>query len=172
MSDSIFQSKFRAFRVSIRPEQLQMHPITGQIISEKPRMVAEFGIHGDEFEMENELGQRVKYGDIRGHFYDLDVDAEEKGWSPEEKEAARERLLRLCRTWPEAIWVVEPVKIEAPWPTYDKMPAQQIPAFAEAAGCVREAYDYEQQNKARKTVLEALKDLADQPNPEDELVAA
>lgn len=172
MGDSLFGSKFRAFRVSIRPEQLQLHPITGQIISERPRMVAEFGLHGEEFEIENELGQMVKYGDIRGFFYDLDTDAEAKGWTDDEKEAARERLLRLCKTWPEAIWVIEPTKLEAPWPAYDNMGIPKIADFARDAGLLREAFDYESQNKARKTVLSQLQQYMDQPDPQDDLIAA
>jgi len=166
-----YGSKFRAFRVNIRPKIEIPHPTMPVILNTIPEMVAEFGLHLPEVEVEIE-GSTERYGQIIGNFYDLDADAEEKGWNDEEYQIAKARLDALCETWPEAIWKLEPAVPEAPWATYDDMDAAKIAILAGELNLVGQALAYEKVTKARKTVVAALEKLVETAEVEDQLTVA
>lgn len=166
-----YGSKFKAFRVNIRPEVKTYHPTMGVVLSTVPEMVAEFAVHRPEVEVETDAGME-RYGDISGHFYDLDADAEAKNWTDEEYQIALARLDSLCETWPEAIWRLEPVAPTAPWATYDQADPNRIAVFAGELGLVNEALIYEKATQNRKQVVTALQKLAQAAAVEDELTAA
>jgi hypothetical protein len=123
-----------------------------------------------------------------GGYLDTDEAARMHGWSPEEKALVEERLLELTRTdkngdpvgetelrrrsyvpgFGDVELYTEPKPV-APWPTYDGMHHSQIAAFAENAGLVREALEYESRTKRRQSVLDQL---AEKVDAEDALTAA
>lgn len=166
-----YGSKFRAFRVNIRPKVEIPHPTMPVILETIPDMVAEFGLHLPEVEVEIE-GSTERYGQIIGNFYDLDADAEAKGWSDEEYKIALARLDALCETWPEAIWKLEPAVPNAPWETYDSTDEKKIALLAEELNLVGAALAYEKATQNRKQVVAALEKVVETAAVEDELTAA
>lgn len=166
-----YRSKFKAFRVNIRPEIKEYHPNMPVVVRTIPEMVAEFAVHRPEVEVETDAGME-RYGDISGHFYDLDADAEAKGWTDEEYQIAQARLDSLCETWPEAIQRLEPVAPTAPWATYDSIDGNRIAILADELGLVAEALTYETATLNRKQVVAALKKLIEESKVEEELTAA
>ncbi len=166
-----YGSKFKAFVVNIRPEVNVPHPTMPVILNTIPAMVAEFGVHRPEVEVETDAGME-RYGDISGHFYDLDADAAQKNWTDEEYQIALARLDSLCETWPEAIWKLEPAVPVAPWATYDQIDANRVAVFAGELGLVREALAYEKATQNRKAVVAALEKQVETQKVEEELTAA
>jgi hypothetical protein len=165
-----YGSKFRAFRVNIRPKVEIPHPTMPVILETIPDMVAEFGIHLPEVEVEIE-GSTERYGQIVGNFYDLDADAEAKGWTEDEYKIAQARLDALCETWPEAIWKLEPAVPTAPWATYDATDAKKVAILAGELNLAGEALAYEKATLNRKQVVTALEEVAEMAAVEEELTA-
>ena len=152
-----YGSKFKAFRVNIRSEIKKWHPTMDVVMETIPEMVAEFGVHRPEVEVETTSGVE-RFGDISGYFYDLDADAKAKGWNDEEYAIALKRLDDLCETWPEAIWKLEDLAPTAPRATYDKMDYAKVASFALELGLASEALANELATKNRKSVVKALQD--------------
>lgn len=169
---SLFRSRYAAYRVKIRSAQKHYHPATGVLIRDTPEMVAEFAQHNGEFKYQDENGMERTGADIRGHFYDLDADAFEKGWTDEEKDLARTVLLRVCDRFPGDMWVHETPKVAAPWPTYDETHHNKIPVLAVELGLLDESLEYERQNKNRDSVVAALEEKKQQSVAARELTAA
>ena len=166
-----YTSKFKAFRVNIRSEIKKYHPTMDVVLETIPEMVAEFGVHGPEVEVETQFGVE-RHGDIRGFFYDLDADAKAKGWNEEEYAIAKKRLDDLCETWPEAIKKLEEVAPVAPWATYDDMDYSKVAQLAIDLGLAEQALAYELATKNRKSVVKALTEYVDAQKAEEELVAS
>lgn len=168
-----YGSKFKAFRVNIRPEVQRMHPTMPIVVDTIPAMVAEFGVHDGEYEYRDpHTGLVEKHAHIRGNFYDLDADAAAKGWTGEEYRAAQKRLDDLCESWPEAIWKLEPAAPAvpvAPWPTYDSTDPKKVAALAVELGLVTEALAYEVSTQSRKAVVKQLQEVG---TTEEALTAA
>ena len=118
---------------------------------------AEFGIYGGEFTYIDPLTQATEIGsEVWGGFFDLDSQAEAKNWTDTEKEIVARHMLTLPPGRAMfSLYSVPPA--EAPWPTYDETPHGKIVELAQMIGKVAEALTYEEQNKARKTVVEGLK---------------
>ena len=143
---------------------------------------AEFGTYGGEYrpsldgsEPLNDLydGHPLVFADIRGGFFDLDVQAEEKGWSDTEKEVVARHMLRKLNEPDCQFTMLEATRVAAPWPTYDSMHHNKIPVFAADSGLIPQALAYELQNKKRESVIEKLRELAAAPATDDEsLIAA
>lgn len=166
-----YGSRYKAFRVNIRPQIDEYHPTMPVIVRTIPEMVAEFGVHRDEVQVETPEGVE-RFGDIAGNFYDLDADSAQKGWTDEEYQIAQARLDALCQTWPAAIWRITAAPAVAPWPTYDDTHHFKIAALAETLGLVEQALTYERENKAREGVLKALEEKLGVRETEEELTAA
>jgi hypothetical protein len=155
---SLFGSRYAAYRVKIRSERKVWNAAGTAIMEVVPEIVAEFARHGGEFDYQDETGMTRKGAIINGYFFDLDVAADENGWTNEEKEMVRTVLLRQCKKTPADVWVHESPKAVIPWPTYDSTHHNKIPVLAEELGLVAEAIAYEAGNKNRESVIAALEE--------------
>lgn len=151
---------------------------------------AEFGVYGEErqrtvwndktqeFDPVNDMfdGTPLFSADIRGGFFDLDVQAEQKGWSDSEKEIVARHMLRKLRDADCLFLLAEEPRYAAPWPTYDSTHHKSIPGIAIATGTVSAALGYELQNKKREGLIAELREaLNANPAPtvdEESLTAA
>lgn len=168
---SLFYSPFAAYQVLVRSERKIYTPDGMSIIDVIPPLTAEFARHDGEFDYTDDTGMTRKGAMIRGNFFDLDVAAEENGWSDEDKETVRKVLLRQCQISPEQIRVHEPPKAAAPWPTYDDTHHNKIPVLASELGLLNEAIAYERQNKNRESVVAALEEKKQAAVAVEELTA-
>jgi hypothetical protein len=137
------------------------HPVTGVKTQEVPELVCYFGEAGAEFGFANPMTGAMDTGvEIRGHFFDTDVVAEQMGWNDEEKESVETSLLMQSQRTPQWVWQVEHENggppLEKPWTTYDTTKSEMIAEYADELECVPQALAYEQANKNRKTVVAAL----------------
>lgn len=159
----VYKSKFKGFRLQTRSEAVVYHPATGVEINRVPALTAEFGVFGDEIDIpidpEHPEDGTHRGAVITGGYFDTADAAERLGWTDEEHETIINDLDRWCTKWPEAVQLVTRVPAGKPWPTYDDVKADQIAVLAETLGLVVEALAYEQENKARKTVVGALEEL-------------
>lgn len=157
---SQFRSNYRAMRITARHGHKVYHPVTGTEIrdQEVKELTAEFGVHRGEYKVTDDDGNELgTYADIAGNFYDLDVDAEAKGWSAEEKEAMREHLIRKSVELPDFCQIHSIPAAPAPWPSYDDVPAENVGLLAIDLGLAEGALAYERENLNRpevRTVLE------------------
>ncbi len=154
-----FGSKASAFQVVVQGQDPIRHPSTGDIIGHKKELVAEFAMHGKEIDVPGPDGSIIKAADIHGHFFDSAMQAEEKGWTDEERERVEEAVLYHCKRQPGQVWLIEEQKLAQPWPTYDETHHKSIPQVAQTVGMVAEALAYEKQNKDRAEVVQRLSEL-------------
>lgn len=145
----------------------------GTVINETRELLAEFAFLGGNYSYTNpETGAVEQAPDIRGHYFDLDMQAEAKGWDKHEKETVARHLLRTYEAGRSAdfsLWSAPAAT--KPWGTYDEIPAEKIADIADATGTVVEALRYEKENKKRVTVVKALESLQDFSQVEESLVA-
>lgn len=164
---SQFSSTKKAMVIVARHGHDILHPVTGTKIDEVKRLAAEFGVHRGEYLWENpETGEQETHADIAGFFYDLDADALAKGWSDDEKEAMRRRLIEAAQNTPDFCRIHSSTPAAAPWPRYDSTHHFKIPGLAAELGLVEQALIYEQQTKNRDGVVKALQErLGSVPEP-------
>ena len=79
----------------------------------------------------------------------------ENGWTDEEREIVEQALLSSPHMGTDHI-LLEAVKAEKPWPTYDEDSPEQIVTIARAIGLVDAAITYERENQARREILVEL----------------
>ena len=79
----------------------------------------------------------------------------ENGWTDEEREIVEQALLASPHLGTDHI-LLEAVKAQKPWPTYDEDSPEQVVSIARAIGLVDEAITYERENAARVEVLVEL----------------
>lgn len=168
---TIYQSKYAAYRKSVRPEIPKWE--AGVIVDVLPRLVAEFG-QTSEYAYPNpeDPDQMITGIETRGHFFFLEEQAAQKGWTPEETELVRIALDRQCKKTPTDVWLYTAPAPAKPWPTYDEMHEAQIAVFAEQLGLIAEAIAYEKHNLKRKDVLKSLSEAQDKAAGLEELTAA
>lgn len=135
-------------------------------------LVAEFGVYGGEYMYEDPLTGQTEIGsEFRGGYFNLDQQAEQKGWDEREREIVARHMLTLPPGRAQFTLYSAP-KVGAPWPTYDTTPHGKIVELASTLGLIAESLVYEEQEKARKTVIEGLKAaLAQGQESAEELVA-
>jgi hypothetical protein len=177
INGKVYGSKASAYQVLVRSAYDQWNQDGSVLLSRRPPLTAEFASHNGEVRFENPLtGQMDTGADIRGHFFDSAVQAEEKGWTQQEHDDVVAVLDRLCVQDPEHIWAHSVAKAGKPWPTYDGVHHNQVPVLAEQLGLVAEALTYEQQNANRASVVaklsEILERLSVQEGAEEALTAA
>lgn len=134
--------------------------LTGEIISETPALVAEFAVHGGEYDFINSDGFADRAADIRLGYFDLDSQAEQKGWGPDEKEIVARHMIRMAEKRPGGdftLWSKAPA--QKPWPKYDETHHNQVAVLADQLGLVGEALAYEQENAKRPSVVAKLNEL-------------
>lgn len=118
---------------------------------------AKFGVYGGEFTYTDPVTQSTEIGsEVWGGFFDLDNEAERESWDDREKEIVARHMLTLPAG--RAMFSLYSIpKAEAPWRTYDETHHSKIVELAKTLGFVAEALNYEEQNKARPTVVEGLR---------------
>jgi len=169
----VYYSPFSAYQFIVRPRR---DIFTGGVKTDEIReLVAEFAIHGGEYEYENPDGFTDRAAIINGHYFDLDTQAEQKGWTDEEKALVEKRLDRACVDFPREIRLHTKPPAEKPWPTYDDTHHLQVARIAEATGTLDQALAYEKENANRKGVVKMLEQAvaeaaqaAPEPDPEPE----
>lgn len=159
----IYYSPYAAYEYRIRPRRDIFQD--GVKVDEVRELTAEFATHRGEYSYVDHDGKTQQASDISGHYFDLDSQAEQKGWSPEEKELAEKRLDRACVEAPGEIRLYTKPAVGKPWPKYDATPWGSVADLADQLGLVAEAIAYEAENKNRTGVLKALSELkvADEP---------
>lgn len=80
---------------------------------------------------------------------------EEHKLSDADREAA-ERLLLNSPFYGHEFFLIEEVKAEKPWPSYDKTHHSKIVALATELGCVEQTLAYERENGNRPSIVEGL----------------
>src|SRR5262249_1405265 len=131
-------------------------------VSELRELTAEFAMHRGEFQYTDIDGLTQTGADIAGHYFDLDGQAAQKGWTDEEKELVANRLLRAGGQFPGELRLHTKAPAVKPWPKYDEAHHNQVPVLAEQLGLVAEALAYERENKNRGSVVEKLEELLTQ----------
>lgn len=168
----VFKSPFSLYQYIVRPTVKTYGPDGVTQIGEIRELLAEFGMSRGEFNYEDADGNTQTGVDIAGHFFDLDAQAEQKGWTAQEKEYVANRLLRATSQFPGEITLYTKAPIARPWPKYDEADAKTIAAFADQAGVTDLALAYERENKNRKAVVDDLESLLVSVQEETELAAA
>ena len=188
----IFLSRYPGYQLALWREKYFTYP-DGQRELVEPPGVADFGLglESSDITPVNEKGEPVAAptspvigmdgyhqtlirADIRGGAFDLDLAAEQFGWSDEQKETAARRLLQVANDPAQPdVWLFEPKSPEPPWPTYDTMTNYlEIASFAEKAGLIAEALSYEIRTKNRQGVIDELAKRQRQLEDEQALTAA
>jgi hypothetical protein len=165
--------KYPCFVQVVRHEVINWHPtMSGVKVSTIPAIRAEFGVLGPEYQFEDEEGTVTTHAAISGGVYDLDADAEAKGWTEEEQQLIEAKLDEMCnQPWCGIRRAEQPVAV-APFPTYDTLDPKIIASVAAASGLVQEAIAYETENENRADVLKELRELVEQAQIEAELTAS
>jgi hypothetical protein len=157
------------------PEQPELRNQDGTLQREATRALwAEFGIYGSESQRIDADGEPVNdmfdgtplfTAEIIGGWFELDSQAEQKGWDERERELVAEHMLKKLREQDCQFTLVErgPVVHPAPWPTYDETHHNQIPVLAGQLGLASQALAYELQNKRRDGVVAKLREQVSAP---------
>lgn len=169
----VFRSKTSAHQEVCRTYSASRSP-DGSIVSENRELLAEFALFGGDYQYVNpETGATQTAPEIRGHFFDLDMQAEQKEWNAQEKEIVARHMLRTAERRPGgdfSLW--SKPAVQSPWVTYDETEAGKIADIAQATGFIAEALAYEQENKNRKPVVTDLEKLLELGKVEEEFAAA
>lgn len=171
----VFKAHTKAFahQECCFPGAPEMRNQDGSLLREAIRPLwAEFGVYGGEYTYEDPLTGGTEIGsEVWGGFFDLDSQAEAKGWDEREKEIVARHMLTLPAG--RAMFSLYSVpKPTAPWPSYDKTHHSKIVDLAKELGFVSEALNYEEQNKARPTVVEGLRAVLAEPVVDEESLTA
>ena len=167
-----FRSRYAAYQYIVRPRK-GVYAADGTEIDVIPELLAEFGIAGEEFSyVDPDTNEQTVGADIRGHFFDLDQQADEKGWSDEDRALVAKVLLRNQPKFAGDYQLYSVAPLAAPWPTYDTAHHNTIASTAAATGLVAQALAYEKQNKNRQSVVDKLQEELDRDAVADDLVAA
>lgn len=162
--------------VVVRNEEPALHDTQGRLVKPAQRRVyakfnrgtapgwaSEIGVKSFEFRRMPERGiakeQWLAYYDVR-------EDAQRMGWTEEEQEAIISRLEEVVH----AVLPVEPPRLSAPWPAYDKLVPQGKRTIDMVAAKIVEkveedgynpvdVLEYEKQNLNRVEVVVALEAL-------------
>lgn len=154
----LFYSPHAAYQVICSKTLLKRHPVTGDVIETVPAIWAKFGKTGPEYSFLNpETGETMTGAHIVGHYFDTELEAAQNGWDDETREMVERKLLALAARQPEDIRLEErDTVIAKPWPTFDDLDADKVAETAILLGLAAEALAYEQANKDRPLVVDAL----------------
>lgn len=155
----VFYSRYADYQVLVRPEKKVY--VEGTEVDRIKPLTANFGVHMVEQSWtEGEGADGLLHTNIRGNYCDTDQQADEKGWTDEEKSIVETVLLRMCEQQGtrEDIKLYSAPKAAPPWKNYDSTHHFRIPALAGELGVVAEALAYEQQEKKREGVVKALRE--------------
>jgi hypothetical protein len=156
----MWKSRHAGLNVKVRSALEQRHPVTGDIISTRPAVRAEFGFATGVQRVQNPMtGQFENLEGFQGGFFDLDTMAEQLGWDDDIKAMVERRLDELCVQMPNSIQSVDFVipPAERPWPTYDdEDDGQKLYDQAVPLGLAGKTLAYERENRQRQSLIEAL----------------
>ena len=155
----VFHSPFAAYQFIVRPLVKNYGPDGLTEIGQIRELLAEFAAHRGEYRYTDADGNTQVAADIAGHYFDLDSQAEQKGWTDEEKEYVANRLIRACTQYPSEVTLYTKAPAPKPWPKYDETHIDAIPLVAEQTGTAAEAIAYEHENLNRAKLVKALEKL-------------
>jgi hypothetical protein len=186
-----FTSKYAGYNLAVREAEAQWFS-DGKSRQIRPPIEVDFGEQALGVETYEGFDGDPAFTQMRGGgYYDTDVAARDKAWTPEEKKLAEERLLELAENGPKAdyyktlpsrdrppgwgdVRLYERPKPTAPWPTYADVPLAKVAKLAVEMGLVRESLSYEQRllpEDRRPEVIEALEKEVALLDAEDEMTA-
>ena len=190
-----FVSKYAKYMVQVRPQIVEAYA-TGQSKVIQPQLIAAFDVAfvgSDEralarahfsfngFAQEQDLVTIVE-PDARISAFDSRKAQAENGWTDEERQMVEAVLIDNARKLPEDLIVIEEVRAQAPWPTYDSFkgsPTALCKKIEEDGYDFLSVLNYERENQNRPEVISKLElacDLEDdglriqEQMPEEELV--
>ena len=166
----MFRSPYSLFQYVVRPTK-NIYSVDGTVIDTIPELVAEWGMSAGEYSYEDTDGVTQVAAEIRGNFFNLDVQAEEKGWSDDDRALVALVLLKNQPKFAGDYQLHSVAPVPAPWPTYDSTHHNAVPTTAVATGLVAEALAYERQGKNRESVVEKLEEELVRAQVADDLVA-
>lgn len=167
-----FKSPYLAYQYVVRPQK-HVYAVDGTVIDTIPELLCEFGVLGEEFTFTNEETNESEIGvDMRGHFFDLDQQAEDKGWSDDDRALVARILLKNQAKFAGEYQLYSARPVPAPWPTYDTTPHGKTAELAVSLGLAAEALAYEKQNKGRPSVVAGLQEEIAKATVADDLIAA
>lgn len=181
MADDIYESRYSGYQIIVQGAEPIYAPGTGILIGRHKELVAEFAKFSPETPRLNDEGEQVldayngtplTTATIRGHVFNLQQQAKEKGWTDEETNLVRQKVDYQCELTPNDVWRRSKAKAPAPWPTYDSTHHNQIGKTAEITGTAVLALTYERENKNRPGVVADLENVLKAEVAEDELTAA
>lgn len=171
----LFRSKAPGHIAICRPEEADY--MMGFKRVTKRQLEADFGqSFGSEQIVEDVhtfSGANFSVAAISGGTFDTEIAQQANNWTDDERKIVEQRLTEFANDPRHRgeVWLYEPPKVVAPWPTYDDMHHNTIPERAEEMGLVMEALIYEQRTKARPVVMEKLQAKLERASQEADLVA-
>jgi hypothetical protein len=172
-----FVSKYAKYMFNVR-SPITEHYATGQSKVIQSALVAVFDIalvNGDEralarqhfsfngFAQEQDLVTVVE-PDARISAFDSRLAQAEHGWTDEERELVESELIENAKRLPEDLIVVEEIRLDPPWPSYDRFggTAKQLADKIEEDGYdFAEVLAYERENQNRPEVVTVLEHALD-----------
>ncbi len=158
---ALFKSpNHKGFVQVVRPRRPKSYNnVTGEPTEYWPRLAAEFGSFGPEYQVYSErTGSMRTTANIEGGFFDSEAAQIVNGWSDEERVAVEEKLRAVAQTRPDYVREIVAVHVpaDAPWATYDVTDAADVVKNAKILGLEPEALRYERETQARPEVLDPL----------------
>jgi hypothetical protein len=175
--------------MAIRDEVREYYP-DGRSRLIRPALIANFGEQALGVETYEGFDGDPAFTGIRGGgYYDTEKAQQKNRWTDEERELVEERLLEIASNGPRAdeyrammpeeqpigfgdVRLYEEPKPEIPFPGYDKLAADKAVRITADLGCEPQTLAYELANKNRKQVVEAVRELIDMKQAEQELTAS
>jgi len=172
-----FISKYAKYMVQVRPQIVEAYA-TGQTKVIQQPLVAAFDlglVQGDEraiarqvfsfngFAQEQDLVTVVE-PDARISAFDSRLAQAELGWTDDERELVEAVLVDNARKLPEDLIVIEEIRAEPPWPTYDSFKGTKNALLKKIE---EDGYDfaavlaYERENQNRPEIVTALEQACD-----------
>lgn len=184
MADEIYESPYSMYQETVQGKEPIYAGASATVIGYTKEIVAEFGKAFPEVDrvtydregnpqpvLDVGTGEPLKSALIVGGVFDLQAQAQEKGWTDEEIEMVRKALDHVCAVAPGLVKRRSAVRAAVPVATYDTLHHKQIPALMEQLGLVGEALNYERENKNRSEVVAKLEELLSKDSVEAALVA-
>jgi hypothetical protein len=165
LADDVYESRYQGYQIIVQGAEPIYAPGTGILIDRQKEIIADFARFTPEVPRLDANGERVldayngnplSTAVIYGHVFDLQQQAEEKGWTPEEVDLVRQKVNYQCRLTPHDVWLRSKAKAAKPWATYDETHHSQVAKTAEITGTIVQALAYERENKDRQFVVGEL----------------
>ena len=177
----VWVSPAALFRVPVQGAEPIFAAGTGVQIGTLKEITAEFGEPGREVPRLDANGEQVHdeytgaplttVTNMRSGLFDLQEQAQAKGWTPEEVALVKAKLEYVEKTDPQWVRRHTAPPLSPPVPTYDNLHHKQIPTLMEQLGLASQALAYERENKNRAEVVAKLEEILNKDRVEQALVA-